>query len=117
MSHEKTAVYPGTFDPVTFGHLNIIRRSTLLFDKLVIGVADSCQKKTLFSLEERASMVQHEISAHGIERVIVKPFYGLLVEFLEKENIHLIVRGVRTTADFDCEMQMSSINQILKQNI
>ena len=117
MKDKRTIVYPGTFDPITLGHLSIIKRSVSLFNKLVIAVATDTTKKSLFSIEERVSMIQHEINIHKIQNTIIKPFQGLLVTFIKKENASTIIRGLRAVTDFEYELQMSFINKTLDTDI
>ena len=111
----KRAIYPGSFDPVTYGHLDIIRRSALLVDELVIGVLNNNAKTPLFSVEERAKML-NEVT-RDMTNVIVAPFDGLLVEFAKKMDACMVVRGLRAITDFEYELQMSQTNQKLDPNI
>ena len=97
----KRAIYPGSFDPVTYGHLDIIRRSALLVDELVIGVLNNNAKTPLFSVEERAKML-NEVT-RDMTNVIVAPFDGLLVEFAKKMDACMVVRGLRAITDFESE--------------
>ncbi|AHX04675.1 pantetheine-phosphate adenylyltransferase [Ehrlichia japonica] len=112
----KVGVYPGTFDPITFGHIDIIKRAYNLVDKLIIGVARNCTKKTIFSAEIRAELIQHEIKLLGmtVDTVI---FDGLLVYFAERNNASIIIRGLRAISDFDYEFQMSWVNYKLTSQI
>lgn len=112
----KIAVYPGTFDPPTNGHIDIAYRATLIFDKVIISVVeDSSSKKILFPTEERVRMLR-EIFKND-KNIEVKSFNGLLVKFVEKENAIAIVRGLRAVSDFDYELQLASLNSILNKNI
>ena len=111
----KRAIYPGSFDPVTYGHLDIIRRSAPLVDELVIGVLNNNAKTPLFSVEERVKML-NEVT-RDMTNVIVVPFDGLLVEFAKKMDACMIVRGLRAITDFEYELQMSQTNQKLDPNI
>ena len=111
----KKAIYPGSFDPVTYGHLDIIRRSAPLVDELVIGVLNNNAKTPLFSVEERVKML-NEVT-RDMTNVIVVPFDGLLVEFAKKMDACMIVRGLRAITDFEYELQMSQTNQKLDPNI
>jgi pantetheine-phosphate adenylyltransferase len=117
MTSKKTAVYPGTFDPLTLGHLDIIKRSSSIFDKLIIAVAANPSKNPLFSTEERVDMVQDEVDSNELSNVEVKLFSGLLVDFVKQEHATLIVRGLRAVADFEYEFQMSFINRTLDSSI
>ncbi len=112
------AIYPGTFDPITFGHLDVIKSSLKTFDKIIIGVADGIHKKTLFSVEERVEMVNHELKAHGFEdRAKAMAFSGLLVDFAEDNNVNVLVRGLRAVSDFEYEIQLSHANSSINDNI
>ena len=102
----KRAIYPGSFDPVTYGHLDIIRRSALLVDELVIGVLNNNAKTPLFSVEERAKML-NEVT-RDMTNVIVAPFDGLLVEFAKKMDACMVVRGLRAITDFEYELHDGS---------
>ena len=111
----KRAIYPGSFDPVTYGHLDIIRRSALLVDELVIGVLNNNAKTPLFSVEERVKML-NEVT-RDMTNVIVVPFDGLLVEFAKKMDACMIVRGLRAITDFEYEIQMSQTNHKLEPEV
>ncbi len=115
---ERVGVYPGTFDPVTNGHVDIIRRAARTVDKLVVGVAVNGGKSPLFSLEERAEMVGEEIVDMGMsDRVTVKPFDSLLVHFAADQNASCIIRGLRAVSDFEYEFQMVGMNTRLNPDI
>jgi len=112
----KIAVYPGTFDPLTLGHLDIIRRGAHLCDKLVIGVTTNPSKTPMFSVEERLAMVQREVA--GIPGAIeVTEFDSLLMDFAEQQGATAILRGLRAVADFEYEFQMAGMNQQLNDDI
>ena len=112
----KVAVYPGTFDPVTLGHLDIIRRGAHLVDKLVIGVTTNPSKEPMFSVAERLEMVRREIV--GIPgNIEVVEFDSLLMDFAEAQGASMILRGLRAVADFEYEFQMAGMNQQLNDNI
>ena len=112
----KVAVYPGTFDPITLGHLDIIRRGAHLVDKLVIGVTTNPSKEPMFSVAERLKMVRREVA--GIEgNIEVVEFASLLMDFAESQNATAILRGLRAVADFEYEFQMAGMNQQLNENI
>lgn len=111
----KRAIYPGSFDPVTYGHLDIIRRSALLVDELVIGVLNNNAKTPLFSVEERAKML-NEVT-RDMTNVIVAPFDGLLVEFAKKMDACMVVRGLRAITDFEYELQMAQTNRVIAPDI
>jgi pantetheine-phosphate adenylyltransferase len=112
----KTGVYPGTFDPITLGHMDIIRRGAKLVDRLVIGVTTNPAKSPMFSVEERMAMVRREIApvGGGIE---VVSFDSLLMDFAEREDATVILRGLRAVADFEYEYQMAGMNQQLNDRI
>ena len=111
----KRAIYPGSFDPVTYGHLDIIRRSAPLVDELVIGVLNNNAKTPLFSVEERVKML-NEVT-RDMTNVIVVPFDGLLVEFAKKMDACMIVRGLRAITDFEYELQMAQTNRVLAPDV
>ena len=112
----RIGLYPGTFDPVTNGHMDIIGRAVKLVDKLVIGVARNDEKGPLFTTDERVVMVRAEL-AHLGERVEVRPFDTLLMHFAEQLGAQIIVRGLRAVADFEYEFQMTAMNQRLNADI
>ena len=111
--HRRVGLYPGTFDPVTNGHLDVIGRAARLLDRLVVGVSVSTGKAPLFSLEERVELVQAEIAEIADRNgtvIDVLPFQGLLVEFAREVGASMIVRGLRAVTDFDYEFQMAGMN-------
>jgi pantetheine-phosphate adenylyltransferase len=108
---KKIAVYPGTFDPITNGHLDVIKRGAEIFDKLIILVAVRKEKHTLFNIKERIDMVK--CATKGIENISVDSLDGLLVGYLKKHNIKFILRGLRAVSDFDYEFQMALTNNML----
>ena len=113
---DRIGVYPGTFDPITLGHLDIIRRAMHLVDRLVIGVTTNPSKSPLFSVEERLEMVRRETV--GIEgKIEVVDFDSLLMDFAEREGASMIVRGLRAVGDFEYEFQMAGMNQQLNNRI
>ncbi|SDD35174.1 Phosphopantetheine adenylyltransferase [Sphingomonas sp. YR710] len=112
----RTGVYPGTFDPVTLGHMDIIRRGAKLVDRLVIGVTTNPSKSPMFSLDERLAMVRRETADLG-DRIDVVAFDSLLMTFAEKMGASMIVRGLRAVADFEYEYQMAGMNQQLNNRI
>jgi pantetheine-phosphate adenylyltransferase len=111
-----TGVYPGTFDPITLGHMDIIRRGAKLVDRLVIGVTTNPSKSPMFSVEERMAMVRREIAGIGGEIEVVS-FDSLLMDFAEREGATIIVRGLRAVADFEYEYQMAGMNQQLNDRV
>jgi len=112
---EKIVIYPGTFDPVTFGHLDVIERALQLFDKVVIAVTTKPDKKPLFSLGERVSLLKKCVA--GLGRVEVESFSGLLVDYLKKKQVRIIIRGLRELSDFEQEFQQATVNRKLSPDI
>ena len=112
---ERVGVYPGTFDPITLGHLDIIRRAARLVDRLVIGVTTNPSKSPMFTVEERMAMVRREIV--DLPNVSVVQFDLLLMDFATREGASLIVRGLRAVSDFEYEYQMAGMNQQLNDQI
>ncbi len=109
------AVYPGSFDPITYGHLDIIKRSLKYTDKLTIGVLNNPSKTSLFSAQERVNLIKELVK--DLENVEVKHFDGLLVDFTRSEDSDVIIRGFRTVSDYEYELQMAHINYKLDDNI
>ena len=112
---ERTGVYPGTFDPITLGHMDIIRRGAKLVDRLVIGVTTNASKSPMFSVEERLEMVRRETA--DLPGVSVVAFDSLLMDFAEAQGAAVIVRGLRAVADFEYEYQMAGMNQQLNNRV
>lgn len=119
MAKERVGLYPGTFDPVTLGHLDIIKRAVKLVDHLVIGVATNASKTPLFTLDERMEMVRREAAplAEGRATIEVKTFDTLLMKFAEAVGAGVIIRGLRAVSDFEYEFQMVAMNQRLNSEI
>jgi len=115
MEKKRIAVYPGTFDPVTSGHVCIIDRGLELFDEVIVAVAQDSNKKTLFSLEERVEIIR-EVFAFT-DRIRVIPFAGLLVDFAMRHHANVILRGLRAVSDFDYEFQMALLNRKLQNDL
>ncbi len=107
----RVAVYPGTFDPFTNGHLDIAQRAALLFDELLVAVYATPSKNAIFSLDERLEMIRR--SVNGIPNARVEPFDGLIVQYLQKVGAKIIVRGLRAVSDFEYEFQMAHMNREL----
>jgi pantetheine-phosphate adenylyltransferase len=112
---DKTAVYPGTFDPITNGHVDVLRRASKLFDKVIISVGESSAKSSLFTVDERIKMLRAAVSK--IKNVQVDSFRGLLVDYAKKKKASAIVRGLRAVSDFEYEFQMVLTNQKLALGI
>lgn len=119
MAEQRIGVYPGTFDPVTNGHMDIIHRAAKMLDKLVVGVAINAGKGPLFDLEARMEMVRNEAADLGDigKRIEVKGFDNLLVQFAAEEGASIVIRGLRAVSDFDYEFQMASMNAKLAPDV
>ena len=113
------AIYPGTFDPITIGHIDIIKRSLKIFDKLIIAIAENNEKNPLFTHQERQEIALASIVEVGIDlkRIEVKRFTGLLVEFVKSQNAKIVIRGLRAVSDFEYEFQMACMNNKLDEEI
>ncbi|MDX3900358.1 MAG: pantetheine-phosphate adenylyltransferase [Sphingobium sp.] len=116
MAQGRIGVYPGTFDPITLGHMDIIRRGAKLVDKLVIGVTTNISKSPMFSDEERLDMVRRECAAIDAD-IVVTGFNSLLMSFAESQGAGVIVRGLRAVADFEYEYQMAGMNQQISDKV
>ena len=111
----KTAIYPGSFDPVTLGHYDIIERSSKIFDKLIVGVLNNSAKSPLFSVEERVNML-NDVTSH-FPNVEVQSFAGLLIDFVRSNDANVIVRGLRAITDFEYELQLAQMNRVIAPEI
>ena len=111
----KKAIYPGSFDPLTLGHLDIIERSARIVDELVVGVLNNSAKNSLFSLDERVSMIKE--MTDSMPNVTVTSFNGLLVDYMREIDATIIVRGLRAVTDFEYELQMSQTNSVLNNEV
>ncbi|MBQ7065973.1 MAG: pantetheine-phosphate adenylyltransferase [Lachnospiraceae bacterium] len=109
----KRAVYPGSFDPVTFGHLDVIKRASEMFDQLTVSVLDNVNKSALFSVEERVNILK-EVTK-DLPNVKVDSFSGLLIDYAKKNDVHVSVRGLRAVTDFEYELQIAQTNRMLSQ--
>ena len=114
---KRVGVYPGTFDPITLGHADIIRRGSKLVDKLILGVTTNPSKNPMFTPDERMAMVTREVAVMGVENVEVVGFNALLMRFAEKQGASVIIRGLRAVADFEYEYQMAGMNQQINAGI
>jgi len=111
----KKAIYPGTFDPVTHGHLDVLTRGSRIFDEVIMAVVDSKTKNPLFSLEERIGLIMPNIS--HLTNVTVMPFSGLVVDFAIKMGASALIRGLRAVSDFEYEFQMAQMNRLLDEHV
>ena len=112
---QKIAVYPGSFDPITYGHLDILMRGLELFDKIIVAVASNIEKHALFSVNERMELIR--LAIDNDERVIVDTFGGLLVDYVKKVDARCVLRGLRAMSDFEYEFQMASMNRNLNKDM
>lgn len=112
---KKIAVYPGSFDPITYGHLDIITRGLTVFDEIIVAVACNSQKNALFSFDERVDMIKQVVSDKG--RVTVDTFTGLLIDYVASRKAHVIIRGLRAISDFEYEFQIAQMNSCISQNV
>ena len=115
MKQKRVAIYPGTFDPVTNGHIDIIRRALNIFDKLIVSVALNPRKNPLFSIEQRVELIQQGLE--GLKHVEILPFDNLLTDFAQANNATVIIKGLRAVSDFEYELQMGLMNRNLDESI
>ena len=114
----KIGIYPGTFDPLTFGHIDIVKRSLKIVDKLIIGVADNKNKTSLLSIEDRKNIISCDINSNfNNNNISVKTIKGLLTDFAREKNVTCIIRGLRAVSDFEYEFQMTGMNYQLNPEI
>jgi len=113
-NNKKRAIYSGTFDPITKGHLDIIKRGLKVYDEIIIAVADSSSKKPMFNLKQRIKLIK--LATTNIENIKIKPFKNLMVDFAKNENVYNIIRGLRTNGDFEYELQLLYANRSLDKN-
>ena len=111
----KKAIYPGSFDPLTFGHMDIINRASRIVDELVVGVLNNSAKNSLFSLEERVSMIKEQTS--HLSNVVISSFEGLLADYARQIQATIVVRGLRAVTDFEYELQMAQTNHKLEPSV
>ena len=114
----KIAVYPGSFDPFTLGHKDILLRSSRIFDKVIVAIGENHGKQNLFSIEERIKDISNEINDIGIkDNVLVESFSGLIVDFARSKNANILIKGVRGPVDYDYELQMAGMNSTMNPDI
>ena len=111
----RTAIYPGSFDPITFGHLDIIKRSACMFDKLVVGVLNNSAKKSLFTVDERVAMIESLIKDYP--NVEVDSFDGLMIDYAKQIGASVVIRGLRAVTDFEYELQIAQTNRVESPDI
>ena len=116
-SLNKSIIYPGTFDPITFGHIDILIRAAKIFDHVILAIAGSTNKPTIFSTEDRLSIAHQEIEKLKIHNITIISFQGLLVDFANTQGIKTIVRGLRALSDFEYEFQMAYVNRKLSEDL
>jgi pantetheine-phosphate adenylyltransferase len=112
---KRTAIYPGTFDPFTNGHLSLVKRGLKIFDRIIIAVGDNLQKKTLFDLEERKRIIADALE--GMDGVEVDSFGNLLVEYARRRDVTAVIRGLRAVSDFEYELQLALMNRKLNREL
>ncbi len=117
-NNESICIYPGSFDPITNGHINLIERGMHIFDKIIVAVAINPLKVSMFTVEERKDMIQQAFSGNpNSQRIIVDSFDGLLVEYARNKGVHVVLRGLRAMSDFEYEFQMTFMNRKLDRTI
>ena len=112
---KKIAVYPGSFDPITYGHLDIIKRGLTIFDEIIVAVANNSQKSSLFTTDERVKLIRDVLQGEG--RVTVDTFSGLLIDYVASRGAHVIIRGLRAISDFEYEFQIAQMNSSIGREI
>ena len=112
---KKIAVYPGSFDPITYGHLDIINRGLKVFDEVIVAVACNSQKNSLFNFDERVEMIRQVVGDQ--ERVSVDTFTGLLIDYVASRKANVVIRGLRAISDFEYEFQIAQMNSCISQNV
>ena len=119
MSKKRIGIYPGTFDPITFGHMDIVKRSLRIVDELIIGVADNFNKTSMFTIVERQKMIESDVKLNfkDVRKIHIKQIKGLLTDFANKNKVNSIIRGLRAVSDFEYEFQMTGMNYQLNPAI
>lgn len=119
MSKKRIGIYPGTFDPITFGHMDIVKRSLRIVDELIIGVADNFNKTSMFTIVERQKMIESDVKLNfkDVRKIHIKQIKGLLTDFSNKNKVNSIIRGLRAVSDFEYEFQMTGMNYQLNPAI
>ena len=119
MNNNSIGVYPGAFDPITFGHIDIIKRSLKIVNHMIVAIGENISKKTMFTISERRELIENDIKATFQEskNIEIKTFQGLLTDFAKKNNATCIIRGLRVVSDFEYEFQMTGMNYQLNPNI
>ncbi len=112
---DNLAIYPGTFDPLTYGHMSLVKRGLTIFDRIIVAVAKHSTKNPLFNLEERVAMTKEAFA--GNDSVEVEPFEGLLMRYVEQRGAHAVLRGLRAVSDFEYEFQMALMNRKLSKKV
>ena len=110
----KTALYPGSFDPITYGHSDIIKRASKMFDEVIVAVMCNSAKTPLFTLDERVKMIKEAVK--DLDNVIIESFDGLLINYCKEKDIHIVIRGLRAITDFEYELQIAQTNKELSHN-
>ncbi len=110
----KTALYPGSFDPITYGHIDIIKRASKMFDEVIVAVMCNSAKTPLFTLDERVKMLRESVK--DLDNVVIESFDGLLINYCKEHNIHIVIRGLRAITDFEYELQIAQTNKELSHN-
>ncbi|MBP3924957.1 pantetheine-phosphate adenylyltransferase [bacterium] len=113
----KTAIYPGSFDPITYGHLDVLKNGAEIFDKVIIAVAKNGEKKGFLPVDKRVELIKEAIRETGLENVEVDSFEGLTINYAEKKGADVLLRGLRAVSDFEYEMQLSQTNSALDEKI
>ena len=116
----KTAIYPGTFDPITFGHIDVIKKSLKIFDRVIVATTDNINKNYYFSIEERLSIIKNSLFKDlklNKKKIVIAPFDTLTIDLCKKYNATVIIRGLRAVSDFEYEFQLAGMNKKLNSNI